>query len=204
MSDQQEQPQKREGRPRCPDTLILSALMLGTSVAQAARQAQVSERTVWRRLKDPAFRQRLQQMERQVLAQAARLALGGLIDGVLELRREVREAKTTFWRNSAAKELVKLALSVHDHHVAAGELADLQAVVYAETPEEQEEALRIARGNRTLPGRRSGEMRVGLPGDGDRQAVSGFCPRPVTPGGGVARPSGPSAGPPSGRGAAGA
>lgn len=68
------------------DLAIALALARGTSVAEAARIAGVSERTVYRRRTDPAFRAGVERLRSQIIEgavaiSAERLATGGLAPG---------------------------------------------------------------------------------------------------------------------------
>jgi hypothetical protein len=54
------------GRKTADDALI-AALAGGATVAEAATQAGISERTAWRRLQDDAFRQRLDAARQQTV-----------------------------------------------------------------------------------------------------------------------------------------
>jgi hypothetical protein len=50
--------------------LLITALAGGASVAEAARRAGVSERTAWRRLDDPDFCERVEDVREQAMATA--------------------------------------------------------------------------------------------------------------------------------------
>jgi hypothetical protein len=63
------------GRPRKDDEIIVGALALGKTYPQAARIAGVGERTVSRRMQDPAFAQRVRAARAAAAAEnAAELA----------------------------------------------------------------------------------------------------------------------------------
>ena len=55
---------------RNADSMLLAALAGGATVADAARQAGMSERTAWRRLQDDDFRQRLDTAREQTVQTA--------------------------------------------------------------------------------------------------------------------------------------
>ena len=68
----------RRGRPNADPTLIV-ALAAGLTNRQAAKQADVSERTVVRRLSDPGFRRQVAEARATTAEQImARLTAGGL------------------------------------------------------------------------------------------------------------------------------
>jgi cystathionine beta-lyase/cystathionine gamma-synthase len=69
---------------------LLAALVEGSTVAEAAKAANLSERTAYRRLAEPDFRRELAERRRQLVdAVSARLAAVGdsAIDTLLELQR---------------------------------------------------------------------------------------------------------------------
>src|SRR4051812_8384746 len=90
------------------DELILVALASGQTAKRAANLAGVSERTVHRRLADPAFRARVQHARNLVVEQA----LGRLTDGMTaaanKLRILARKASTDAVRVAACKAVIEL------------------------------------------------------------------------------------------------
>ncbi len=65
---------------RQPDETLLLALACGATVPNAARQSGLSERTIYRRLADPEFRQKM----RESRAEMSQRALGMLTAASLE------------------------------------------------------------------------------------------------------------------------
>jgi hypothetical protein len=113
-------------RMRLADTALLAALVVGTPVPAAARKAGVSERTAWRRLKDPAFRQRLDEMRGCVLKTAADQAVAAVLDALVELRQIVRTHKRVNWRFKAAQAILHRAPEIHERAELEGRLRALE------------------------------------------------------------------------------
>jgi transposase len=76
------------GPPRCGsggkrrrrgDTIVQAALASGDSVAQAARKAQLSERTVYRRLHEPSFQRCIEDLRADMVQRAAALLLAAAL-----------------------------------------------------------------------------------------------------------------------------
>jgi hypothetical protein len=61
-------PAPKRGRPLDVDSQLLQALLVGASPASAARFANCSVKTVYRRLDTPAFQQRLARERARVVA----------------------------------------------------------------------------------------------------------------------------------------
>jgi hypothetical protein len=98
------------------DAVLVAALAGGATIAEAAKRAHVAERTVYRRLAEPAFRQQVAEARSRMvseavgaLALAAHAAVGVLIQlmqssvppatrlnaakAILELGRQLRESE---------------------------------------------------------------------------------------------------------------
>lgn len=67
------------GRKNADDAL-LTALASGATIREAAERARLSERTVYRRLQDPAFRGKVKEARGEMVSRA----LGKLADGAAE------------------------------------------------------------------------------------------------------------------------
>jgi len=72
------------GKKKVDEVLIL-ALACGTPVEAAALKARVSERTVYRRLADPQFRQRIQARRSDMVERAASMLTAGNLQAVKTL-----------------------------------------------------------------------------------------------------------------------
>jgi hypothetical protein len=101
------------------DAALVAALVGGATLDEAADAANVSRRTVARRLRDPAFRGELEALRREALARAAD-RLAGLATAALETLEELlgdRYPPTT--RLGAARAVLHEASRFHE----AAELA---------------------------------------------------------------------------------
>jgi hypothetical protein len=95
------------------DELIATALAAGATAAEAATQAKVNPRTVFRRLQDQGFRDRVAELRGQMLSRT----LGKLSDGTVEAAEALREMvkeETGAVRLGAAKALIDLTVKVRE------------------------------------------------------------------------------------------
>ena len=67
------------------ETLLVTALAKGATVAQAALQAGVSERTVYRRLQQPEFQARIDALQDEMLQRAAAVLTAAAQEGIHSL-----------------------------------------------------------------------------------------------------------------------
>ena len=101
------------------DLTLAVALASGLTQEQAARQAGVSERTVTRRLADPAFRQQVAEARAETVSRtAARLTAGGLAATTALLRLLSAESESV--RLGAARAILDLGTKMRE----AGELEE--------------------------------------------------------------------------------
>jgi hypothetical protein len=71
---------------------LLSALAFGATVEHAARKAGIGERTVYRRLADPAFRARLDETRREAMVRTSGVLSGaalGAVKTLVDLHQDV-------------------------------------------------------------------------------------------------------------------
>jgi hypothetical protein len=100
------------GRKNADDTLVL-ALACGKSVSDAAKTGGVSERSVYRRLDDPAFRKQIQSLRAEMLGQA----LGRMVDGMTDaadVLRTLLNAKSESVSLGACRALLELGVKLRD------------------------------------------------------------------------------------------
>ena len=96
----------RSGRPG-GDTTLVMALASGLSNRQVAQQAGCSERTVARRLADPAFRRRVDEARAATIAQtAAQLTAAGL--AAVRTFLKLLDAESESVQLGAAKAILEL------------------------------------------------------------------------------------------------
>jgi hypothetical protein len=94
------------------DSLAL-ALAAGDAVIEAASKARMSERTVYRRLADPAFRRHAQNLRGEMVGRA----LGRMTNGMSEAANVLRpllEAKSETVRLGAARSLLEIGSKLRD------------------------------------------------------------------------------------------
>ena len=96
------------------DQIILLALACGATPETAARQAGVSERTVHRRLADPKFRQKLEQLRTDMMQRTASgLAAAGSesVRTLLDLQKASVPPAT---RLGAAKAVLEMSMKLRE------------------------------------------------------------------------------------------
>ena len=110
-------------RKKEEEPLIL-ALACGATVEAAARQCNVSERTVYRRLKEPAFQARVQEARGEMVKRSAGMltaAAGASVQTLLSLQKDSAPPAV---RLGAARAVIELGVKVR-------ELADLETRIAA-------------------------------------------------------------------------
>jgi len=101
------------GTDRSPDDALLKALAAGNSVHRAAELGGVSERTAWRRLKDPTFRLELLQIRAGVADAVGMALVQGCLPAastLVELAENASGAKGEGSRIMASKAVLELTL----------------------------------------------------------------------------------------------
>ncbi|HYH64254.1 MAG TPA: hypothetical protein VD866_06110 [Urbifossiella sp.] len=109
--------------PRRDDALALS-LACGATVEAAARQAGVSDRTVYRRLRDPDFQKRIKEARTDLMRRSAGLLSAASGEAVRTLLALMKDSAPPAVRLGAAKAVLELGIKVR-------ELAELEAEVRA-------------------------------------------------------------------------
>lgn len=110
---------------RPSDELLLSALAAGSSVEDAARTADISARTAYRRLNDPRFAARLAQARDELIS----AALGELVECASEAvatLRELLSASDERVRLGAAKSTLEQLLRLRETLTLSQRLAVLE------------------------------------------------------------------------------
>lgn len=97
------------------DDTLLKALAIGATVESAARKAAVSERTVYRRLADPEFRQRLSRLRAEMVERTAGMLTGGGLGAVKTLVDLQQDAAVNAQvRRRAARDVLELGLKYRE------------------------------------------------------------------------------------------
>jgi hypothetical protein len=128
------------GRGRADDQLLL-ALAAGAYVEHAAEHAGVSERTVYRRLADPAFRADMRAIRREMFEQATARLVAASASAATTLAELAEEGQREATRVAVARAVLELALKLR----TADELEARVAALEAQTgPIERPNGLRRA------------------------------------------------------------
>jgi hypothetical protein len=122
------------GKKKVDETLIL-ALACGTPVEAAALKARVSERTVYRRLEDPQFRQRIQSTRSEMVERAASMLTAANLQAVKTLLLLQESTVSGAVRLGASKAILEYSIRLR-------EIADL---------EERLQALELQVANKPMP-----------------------------------------------------
>jgi hypothetical protein len=112
---------------------LLTALAAGYTIGSAATQANMSERTAHRRIREPGFRQRLDELRANTLSVAAdrlaALAIGASIT-LGEIMTDVDVPPAV--RVAAAREILRATPSLWEAASIEQRLGELEAVVEAQ------------------------------------------------------------------------
>jgi hypothetical protein len=95
------------------DCALIAALASGATVQAASVAAGVAERTVYRRLEDPAFRRRVSETRGRMLAQAVGLLADASSRAVTTLTN-LLEGESESVRLSAAKSIIELGCKLRE------------------------------------------------------------------------------------------
>jgi hypothetical protein len=113
------------GRKSADDALVL-ALAAGATMADAAEQAGVSERTAFRRMQDAPFRQQVVITRTRFYEQAVGLLADSLTDAVRTLRA-LLEADSESTRLGAARTILEAGPRLRESEELAERIAALEA-----------------------------------------------------------------------------
>jgi hypothetical protein len=108
-------------RKKNDDALVL-ALACGATVESAARQCDLSERTIYTRLKDAEFQRRVKQVRTDMVRRSAGLLSAASGEAVRTLLALMKDSAPPSARLGAAKAVLELGIKVR-------ELAELEAEV---------------------------------------------------------------------------
>jgi hypothetical protein len=118
------------GRPKSyrkkGDEALLLALACGASVEAAARQCKLCERTVYRRLEDPAFRARVQEARGDMVKRSAGMLTAAAGESVRTLLSLQKESAPAAVRLGAARAVLELGIKVRELVDLEGRIAALE------------------------------------------------------------------------------
>jgi hypothetical protein len=109
------------------DDRLLMLLACGATVDAAARSLGLSERTLYRRLRDPAFCQRLQQARADLVQRTAGMLTAAGAESVRTLVALQKEANPAATRLGAARAVIQLGMKVREVAELEQRIAALEA-----------------------------------------------------------------------------
>ena len=110
------------------DDVLAAALAAGMSHRDAAAAASVSERTVFRRVKDPAFRQHVAELRAAMTSEALGRLTGGMTGASDALNKLVNHRDPNI-RHKAAVKVIELALKVREQADLEERLARIEELL---------------------------------------------------------------------------
>jgi hypothetical protein len=113
-----------DGQRKKNEDALLLALACGATVEAAARQCDLSDRTIYRRLKDAAFRTRLQDLRSDMVRRTAGMLTAAASAAVTTLLSLQKDSVPPAVRLGAARAVLELGVKVR-------ELADLETRIAA-------------------------------------------------------------------------
>lgn len=119
-------------RPRKnADELLLTTLVCGGSVDNAARAAGVSGRTVQRRLADPQFRQALDKLRTEMIHRAVGMLTAASFEAVKTLLGLLESSQSGSVRLGAARAILEIGLKLREYTELAERLSAVEAQLRA-------------------------------------------------------------------------
>ncbi len=122
-------------KARKADDALVLALACGLSAEQAAKQAGVSPATVYRRLRDPAFQTRAEELRHEMLTRAAAMLTAAGVESVRTLADLLKPAYAPAVRLNAARSILDLGVKLRSLVELEGRLIDLEDRVKQSPPE---------------------------------------------------------------------
>jgi hypothetical protein len=109
------------------DDAFLVALACGSTMEAAARKAGISERTAHRRLKDPAFGRRLDQLKTETVRRAADMLTAAALEAVKTLLSLQADNVPAPVRLGAARATLELGMKAREFADLTERIAQLEA-----------------------------------------------------------------------------
>ena len=119
------------GRKKKADGELVLALACGASPESAALKSGLSPRTVYRRLADPAFRERVNQVRADLARRAAAMLTAAGLGAVQTLTTLQESASSESVRLGAARAVLELGCKLRDVVELAERVAALEARLHA-------------------------------------------------------------------------
>ncbi len=93
---------------------LLVALACGATIEQAAAKCGISERTAYRRLERPEFRQQIQSLKAEMVQRAAAALTAAAMEGVKTLLELMKASNTGPVRLGAARSVIELGAKLRE------------------------------------------------------------------------------------------
>jgi hypothetical protein len=122
------------GRRDQGEGVLIAALLQGQTLAEAAQASHLSERTVRRRLADPAFVRELQQARQRAVGRAVNVLVDGTTTAAVTLRWLASHAEQEHVRLAAARSILDFAFRGLETLDLAERIAQLEARVATSAP----------------------------------------------------------------------
>ena len=114
-------------RRRRGDTIVQASLAGGDTVAQAAAKANLSERTIYRRLQNPSFQRCIEDLRADMVQRAAALLIAAVLlatKTLLDLQNPTVPASV---RRRASRDIIELGRTLREMTILEKRLAALEA-----------------------------------------------------------------------------
>lgn len=111
----------------------IAALLTERSLPDAARLANVGERTLYRWLEQPGYQKALRSAETEVIDAASRRLLIGQGKALDTLSKLMTSAESESVRRQAARDWIDLWLKIREFASFENRLAELEVFIYAKT-----------------------------------------------------------------------
>ena len=108
------------------DVILVTALAKGATASQAAAQAGVSERTVYRRLQQPEFQARIDALQEETLQRAAAILTAAAQEGIHSLVALQASSTPPAVRRAAARDILEMGLRLREVASFEKRLLDLE------------------------------------------------------------------------------
>ena len=114
---------------------LMIALACGATVEAAAAKAGIAERTVYRRLDDPDFRQKLQEFRSNMVERASAMLSASGLEAVKTLLGLMERTIPHATRLGASRAVLELGMRLRDLLEVEQRLAALEKAVLAKAPQ---------------------------------------------------------------------
>ncbi len=121
------------GNRKNADHVFLTTLAGGETIENAAKAAGISERTAYRRLKDPEFSQQLQDLRADMVSRATGMLTAAATQAVTTLQELQHEDTPPAVRLGAARAVLELGMKLRESSELAERIAALEAELHSPT-----------------------------------------------------------------------